>query len=193
LYFPIDDIVKSIKSIKDSNECTLCKYVLSYVNLLIKNNSTEQEFEKALEVVCSILPSTYHSKCGEFVKTYGPILAELIAELDDPNVVCEWLGLCSKSDNKFIEIPALKTKNLQSLPCNLCQYLVNYLDAIIQSNSTETKFEDALDKACKILPEKKLQSECTLLVHLYGSDLIKFLVEYGDPKAVCQAIGICDK
>jgi saposin len=87
----------------------------------------------------------------------------------------------------------LKTKNLKSLPCNLCQYLVNYLDAIIQSNSTETQFEDALDKACKILPETKLQSECKQLVHLYGSDLIKFLVQYGDPKAVCQAIGICDK
>ena len=167
--------------------------MISFLNVLIDNNSTEQEFEKALELVCSILPSEYHNKCTQFIQIYGPILAELIAELDDPNVVCEWLTLCPKSDNKFIKIPSIKSNKLKSLPCNLCQYVVHYLDAIIQSNSTETKFEDALDRVCKILPETKLQSECEVLVHLYGADLIKLLVEAGDPKTVCQVIGICDK
>jgi len=186
-------VVKSIKKLKDDAECTLCKYVISLVDLLIESNATEEEVEKALKVVCSILPPTYHDKCTLFVQTYGPILAELVAELDDPNVVCQWLSLCPKSDNKFIEIPALKTKKLKSLPCNLCQYLVHYLDAIIQSNSTETKFEDALDRACKVLPTTKMQSECKVLVHLYGDDLIKILVEAGDPKTVCQTIGLCDK
>jgi saposin len=146
-----------------------------------------------LKAVCSILPSADRPKCLTFVETYGPIIPELIAELDDPNVVCEWLKFCPKSDNKFIEIPSSKTKKLNSLPCNLCQYLVNYLDAVIKSNSTETKFEEVLDRACKILPDTKLQSECKTLVHLYGVDLIKLLVEFGNPKTVCQELGICDK
>jgi saposin len=163
------------------------------VNVLIESNATAEEIEKGLDVVCKLLPSSYHTQCDNFVTTYGPILPELIAELDDPNVVCDWLSLCKKSDDKFIPIPAIKINKLKSLPCNLCQYLVNYLDAIIQSNSTETEFEEALDRACKILPETKLQSECQILVHLYGGDLIKLLVEFGNPKTVCQELGICDK
>jgi len=182
-----------VKPIKDDLECTACKYVVSFVNVLLESNATEEEIEKGLKVVCSLLPSSYHNKCIDFVTTYGPILPQLIAELDDPNVVCDLLNLCKKSGGKVIEIPSLKTKKLESIPCNLCQYLVNYLDVIIQSNSTETKFEEDLDKACKILPETKLQSECTILVHLYGADLIKLLVESGDPKSVCQKLGICDK
>jgi len=187
------NIVKTVKTIKDTAECTLCKYVLNFINLLITSNSSEEEIEKALGLVCVILPAHYHTQCSNFVHQYGPIITELIAELDDPNVVCEWLSMCKKSDNKFIEIPALKTNKLTTLPCNLCQYVVNYLDVIIQSNSTETKFEEELDKACKILPETKLRAECQTLVHLYGADLIKLLADYGNPKAVCQAIGVCDK
>lgn len=163
------------------------------MDLLIQSNATAQELEKALELVCGILPASYQKQCKSFVDTYGVVLADLIAELDDPNVVCVWLTLCPKSDNKFIEIPAIKLEKLKSLPCNLCQYLVNYLDAIIQSNSTETHFEDDLEKACKILPSAKLQSDCKQLVDLYGTELIKYLVEHGNPKAVCQALGICDK
>ncbi|CAF3317643.1 unnamed protein product, partial [Rotaria sp. Silwood2] len=184
------NVDKSKKHIKNSDECILCKYIISYLNVLIENNATVKDLEKALEVVCVILPAEYHKQCKAFVQTYAPILVELIVELDDPNVVCEWLTLCPKSSNKFIQIPAIKGRKLKSLPCNLCQYLVNYLDAIIQSNSTETKFEEALDRACKVLPSTKLQSDCKLLVHLYGADLIKFLVEFGDPKTVCQAIAL---
>ncbi len=177
---------------KDTVECTLCRYVISFINVLIESNATEQEIEKGLEDVCKLLPASYHTKCTNFVVTYGPILPELIAELDDPNVICEWLSLCKKSDDKFIEIPSSKAHKLQSLPCNLCQYLVNYIDAIIQSNSTETKFDQELEKACQILPTK-MQSECKILVDLYGIDLIKLVVELGNPKTVCQELGICDK
>lgn len=172
---------------KGEIECTACKYVLSFINTLLENNATEQEIEKALENVCKILPSKSKESCEKLVQTYGPILPQLIAELDDPNVVCALLGFCSKS----VETP--KVQNIESLPCSLCQYLVNYLDAIIQSNSTEVHFEEELEKACKILPTDKIQSECKTLVDLYSTDLIKFLVEYGNPKAVCEKLGLCDK
>jgi saposin len=178
--------------VNDDLECTVCKYVVSFVNVLLESNATEEEIEKGLKAVCSLLPSKYEAKCTTFATTYGPILPQLIAELDDPNVVCELLTLCKKSDDKFIQIPSIKNE-VKSLPCNLCQYVVNYLDVIIQSNSTETEFEEALDKACKIVPDTKLQSECEILVNLYGADLIKLLVEFGDPKTVCQELGICDK
>jgi len=182
-----------VKPVKGDIECSACKYVISFINALLVKNATEAEIEKGLEVVCEILPSPIKAKCDTFVKTYGPILPELIAELDDPNVVCVLLAMCPKSDNKFIEIPSVKSNKLKSLECNLCEYLVNYLDAIIQSNSTEVHFEKELEKACKILPTEKIQAECKTLVDLYSTDLIKFLIEFGSPKVVCEELKLCDK
>ena len=159
---------------------------------MIASNASAQEIEKALEHVCGILPTSYHKQCNTFVDQYGLVLVQLVAELDDPNVVCQWLSLCTKTSDKFIEIPAVK-KGLKALPCSLCQYVVNYLDVIVKSNATETDFEKALDQACDILPGKSLQGECETLVNLYGPAMINYLVSHADPKTVCQAIGICDK
>jgi len=170
----------------------LCKYVLSYLNLLITANSTEHEIEKAFELVCTILPKKDHEKCKEFIDKYAVIIVELIAELDDPNVICKFLGLCKETSKEQI-VPVLKKKNLSTLPCTLCQYVVNYLDAIIKSNSSEVTIEKALDNVCKIVPEQKLKTQCELLVHLYGPTIVELLAEFADPKTVCDALNLCDK
>jgi saposin len=178
--------------IMNGAECSLCKYVLSYINVLLTSNSTEEEVARALESVCLILPAQYHSQCANFVHQYGPLLPQLVAELDDPNVVCEWLTMCTKSDVRFIDIPSLKRVS-NSLTCNLCQYVVNYLDAVIQSNSTETQLQVFLENVCQILPSETLQTQCDSLVDSYGKLIIQYLIEHADPQTVCQAIGICDK
>jgi saposin len=147
----VKDNFQPNKPLKNEIECTLCKYVLSYVNVLISSNATARDIERALEFVCPILPSQYRSQCTTFVQQYGPILAELIAELDDPNVVCQWLSFCPKSNDAFIEIPPLE-RRMNSVTCNMCEYVVNYLDAAIQSNSTETEVAQLLENACTILP-----------------------------------------
>ncbi len=33
-------------------------------------------------------------QCDEFVKTYGPVLVELISEMTNPHLVCLYLGMC---------------------------------------------------------------------------------------------------
>jgi hypothetical protein len=33
-------------------------------------------------------------QCNEFIKTYGPVLSQLIFELADPQLVCRYLGMC---------------------------------------------------------------------------------------------------
>lgn len=178
--------------LKNDAECSLCKYVINYLNVLVASNASAQELEKALEIVCNILPAQTKSQCSSFVVQYGPVLVQLVAELDDPNVVCAWLGLCQKSSEASSQT-VFKPVALAALPCNLCQYVVNYLDVIVQSNATETDFEKYLDQVCKIVPEKAIEAQCELLVQLYGKDIIKFLVEHADPKTVCQKIGICSK
>jgi hypothetical protein len=41
-------------------QCTLCHYIISYLDAVLKNNKSEQAFEEALEKVCTILPSKFN-------------------------------------------------------------------------------------------------------------------------------------
>ena len=57
----------------------------------------QQEIEAALEKVCSILPSTVKAECDDFVKTYAPMIVQLLVQELDPEQVCTVIGLCSQN------------------------------------------------------------------------------------------------
>lgn len=78
-----------------SAECSLCKYVVSYLDNVLQNNRSEAAIEAALEKVCSILPEPLQDKCKEFVTTYGAILAQLLAKYATPDQVCNALKVCN--------------------------------------------------------------------------------------------------
>ncbi|CAF4371879.1 unnamed protein product, partial [Rotaria sordida] len=93
----VDDILQMYK-IKESPinsvQCSLCKYVISYVDTVIQNNKSEAAIEDALEKVCNILPGPLKDKCVQFVDTYGPVLLQLIEKYGTPDKVCNALKLC---------------------------------------------------------------------------------------------------
>jgi saposin len=78
-----------------SLECSVCKYVVSYVAHVIEDNKTEAAIEAALEKVCTILPHALNASCVQFVVTFGPSLVTLIEKYDDPVKVCDALKLCN--------------------------------------------------------------------------------------------------
>lgn len=41
-------------------KCTLCQYIISYLDAIMKNNRSEQAFEEALKKVCTIFPSKFN-------------------------------------------------------------------------------------------------------------------------------------
>ena len=77
-----------------SAECSLCRYVISYIDNVIQNNKSEAAIEAALEKVCSILPGAIKTTCDQFVETYGPVLIQLIEKYGTPDKVCDALKLC---------------------------------------------------------------------------------------------------
>ncbi|CAF3355329.1 unnamed protein product [Rotaria socialis] len=85
------------QKLSETPQCTLCHYVISYLDAVLKNNKSEQAVEEALKKVCTILPSKERTRCEEFVNSYGPVLAQLIAEMADPNTICSYLGVCQNS------------------------------------------------------------------------------------------------
>ncbi|CAF3145148.1 unnamed protein product, partial [Rotaria sp. Silwood2] len=83
-----------VRNLDSTPECMLCTYVVSYLDAILKNNKSEAAVEAALSRVCTILPRKERARCGDFVKTYGPVLAELISDVTDPQLVCRYLGMC---------------------------------------------------------------------------------------------------
>ena len=78
----------------ESTQCTVCKFVVSYIDTVIQNNKSEAAIEAALEKVCTILPHALNSTCVQFVQTYGPALVTLLENYTTPDKVCGALGLC---------------------------------------------------------------------------------------------------
>jgi len=131
-------------------------------------------------------------QCDSFVVTYGPILAELLAELDDPNVVCQWLNLCSNNSVASSVVVPPSPRSVSNVECTLCKYVISYLDAVLKNNQSEAAIVDALDKVCTILPDKD-QAPCEKFVGEYGPLLAQLIAEFADPTEVCDYLGLCQK
>ncbi len=99
LLFPfVEDTEYELKFVEPSDnsvECSVCKYVVTYVAHVIEDNKTEAAIEAALEKVCTILPHSLNASCVQFVVTFGPQLVQLIEKYDDPVKVCDALKLCN--------------------------------------------------------------------------------------------------
>ena len=78
---------------KDS-KCVLCEYVMSTVDQLLSNKTSEAEVRQALEEVCSYLPKTISDQCTKFVDQYSDMIIDFITHNITPEQVCQQIGLC---------------------------------------------------------------------------------------------------
>ncbi|CAF1457395.1 unnamed protein product, partial [Didymodactylos carnosus] len=202
------------KNVDAEPQCIICHYVVSYLDAILKNNKSEAAIESALEQVCSILPAKERGQCDQFIKNYGPILAKLVEELADPQIVCRYMGLCqvivdkesatiisekpsstSSHDNHqyvHIQIPA-STHQTSPFTCTICTFVVSRLKKIIVENKTEGKVIQALENTCTLFSAFDLRQECKSFVDEYGPYLVQMVSQDIDAKIVCQNLQICQK
>ena len=57
----------------------------------------QADIEKALDEVCSLLPSSISTECNEFVAKYSQLIIKLLLEELKPSQVCKELKLCSSN------------------------------------------------------------------------------------------------
>ncbi|EDO39178.1 predicted protein [Nematostella vectensis] len=79
----------------DAPQCVLCEFVMKEIKQLLAKDTTQQGIEKALMMVCSIMPETIRNNCDKFVTEYTPIIMSLLLEEVDPAKVCSMIGLCN--------------------------------------------------------------------------------------------------
>lgn len=80
------------------DKCQICKGVVSYVDARLREGDVTVEIDTILEEVCDVFPKDVDDGCRSIVEVYGPYLVNLLAELGDPEKVCQALKLCTSKD-----------------------------------------------------------------------------------------------
>jgi saposin len=65
------------------------------------------------------------------------------------------------------------------------------LQKILGSKTTEDDVKKALDKVCAVLPSS-VATECESLVNQYADEIVEIIAQELDPKGVCVLIKLCD-
>ena len=85
-----------------------------------------------MEKVCSLLPTTVQDECNLIVQGYTQEIIDLLLKFEDPATICTQLTLCTSSKKKAdVTIPGPQ--------CYLCKELMEKLEHMLLSNSTEVR------------------------------------------------------
>jgi saposin len=198
----------------NSIECTLCEFLVNYVNKALGANRSAAAVEALLDKACNILPSSLRANCTSFVTKYGAIIAFLLAKNETPVQVCDFLKVCNNGTEEltsgkyifklvfnlimvYIFFLAKPVQHIQStevpinsIECTLCEFLVNYVNKALGANRSAAAVEALLDKACNILPSS-LRANCTSFVTKYGAIIAFLLAKNETPVQVCDFLKVC--
>jgi saposin len=196
-------------------ECSLCKFVVNYVDTVIQNNRSEAAIEAALEKVCTILPHALNASCVKFVDDYGPILVQLLEKYVTPDQVCAAIKACTNATQEITHRKSIfyrsfslitfhdlnLVQNFQStepkivtpnsLQCTLCEFVINYINKQVGNNRSAAAIEAALEKVCKILPSS-VRPNCISFVDKYGVIIAFLLAKNSTAEQVCDFIKVCN-
>jgi saposin len=145
------------------------------------------------------------AQCEEFVKTYGPVLAELISEMADPDTICRYLGLCQATlpkETSTTKPTPVTYPNHDYVPispeeapitCTICQFMISRMKHFVTLNQTEEEILVSLKKSCDLFSVIDYKQKCEDFLDHYGPYIIQMISSDVQPKVACQSLGICEK
>jgi saposin len=166
-------------SIDKTATCEVCKFIISELEKLLKENRTEEAIIKALDKVCIKMSPVIKQICIEFVKQYTPIIIDYLVKKGDPKKLCHYLGMCSTV--------AVFEKQFE---CVMCEAFIEMLEKIIEAPYTEEKIKEAVLKVCPMLPEL-VRPSCDYIVKNYLPQIIDYIIKFKTPRELCYYIKLC--
>jgi len=88
-------------------ECSMCEFVVNYIEEYIKENKTEAQIVQLLIQLCVYAPGSLKQQCITFITNETPALIQYIINTESPQTACTQLGICS-SDMKIPPPPPKK-------------------------------------------------------------------------------------
>ncbi|GFR60011.1 proactivator polypeptide, partial [Elysia marginata] len=172
------------EQVKDGPLCILCEFVMTELDNILAENSTEAQIEMALEIVCNFMPESIKRECAVLVQQYTPQLVKLLLNFK-PQQVCTKLTLCTST-----KLNSVADLSDPSAKCYLCEFIMAELDKLITSSSGVAEIEAALKKVCFLLPSN-LQENCRYAVEDFTPGILNALLESASPSNVCGLIKAC--
>ncbi|XP_022699010.1 uncharacterized protein LOC111266096 isoform X4 [Varroa jacobsoni] len=176
--------VKNIASIsaaplqRPDEKCSLCKWLITWVDDKLKENHTEAIIKEELDKACDLLNDS--TECKEMANSYVDMIVKMLVQYVDPEQICETLGKCPKK--------AVLSSRVEP-PCQLCKYYVHELRDRLNSSNAEAEIKSGLDQICAALSVDG--KECTDLVDRYTHLLIRVILENTDLEVVCRTLKVC--
>eukprot|EP00003_Mantamonas_plastica_P025549 TRINITY_DN5029_c0_g2_i2.p2 TRINITY_DN5029_c0_g2~~TRINITY_DN5029_c0_g2_i2.p2 ORF type:complete len:471 (-),score=146.41 TRINITY_DN5029_c0_g2_i2:236-1648(-) len=206
-------VVKKTTVVASGVECAACEWLFTEAEKELSNNSTEAEIEKALDAICNKMKGGLAGTCTDLVNAYFPEIVAVIVQKVSPDGICKKLGVCDSTvmphttplgpekhqkttpigpekHQKTTPIGPEKQGETASVKCVICEWVLNKLEGMLSSNSTEQEIIAALDKVCSLLPHS-VQSDCEDLINQYGPQLIQLLLQHEPADTICSQIGLC--
>jgi len=177
-----------------SETCIICKYVVQTVDHVLEDKSNVDKIVQAMDKACVVLYEPKLKKeCRQFIETYTPVIADLIATGATPDQICQLVGLCDQASN----LPALPQVDDQSDvsesgTCSVCEFLVQELDSALDDPSDVEEVKEFLENACAYMPTESMKATCKNFVETYTASILDLIAHGASPKEVCQELGLCD-
>ncbi|GLI59307.1 hypothetical protein VaNZ11_001161 [Volvox africanus] len=89
----VPSLNKPALRVRDTAECSMCKFVVRTVQVQLKNSQVVEEAKAIAVQICGDLPGELAEGCTDFVNNYAPMITELVEEMD-PETVCGLIGSC---------------------------------------------------------------------------------------------------
>nr|XP_014343937.1 PREDICTED: prosaposin isoform X3 [Latimeria chalumnae] len=119
---------------KTGGFCEVCETMVSYLDGILEENSTQAEIEDALKKVCSFLPEKMRSQCDQLIAQYEPDIMQLVLQMLDPEFVCTHLGACGTAKvgllgkEQCVWGPSYWCKNMETAArCNAVEHCKNHV------------------------------------------------------------------
>ncbi|XP_056386684.1 prosaposin [Hyla sarda] len=168
--------------------CDVCQMVMTKLEDLLENNSSQEHIKEALEKVCYVVPSKYRQKCRDIIDQYSVLIIELLEQEITPKEICVAIGLCSVQQPKLVKLTAERIQS--GAYCEVCKMMVKYMDTILQKNATKERIENALEVVCNYLSDT-MKDECVCLVREYEPLFVELMLQAMDPTFVCEKLSLC--
>jgi len=162
--------------------CEYCTAAVGYIEAWVTENSTETQIIKDVEKICSVLPTKEKTECVQECDTNGPGIISMIVNAEPPKTVCGQLGLCSPSPPAFIKAKAPLDN------CAECQFVVQQIEFLLESNTSETEIEKLVQEVCEGVGIDKATCDT---VEADIPSIIQALENNLTPKQCCIFLGIC--
>ncbi|XP_076318043.1 prosaposin isoform X18 [Tachypleus tridentatus] len=160
-------------------ECEACKLFAEWLHTELEDQRSQDDIKKALEKMCTVLPSSVLERCQKFVNKNIQSVITILSLGLDPHVMCPLFDYCPGEDE-------VKKK----IECQTCHWTVQYIHQLLQNVNSEAEIKEMVEEVCKMLPGA-MSNSCHHLVVEHGNDILGLLTVAADTDLVCSILNTC--